>query len=118
MKDITELFNGTGLGKKGYSIINQGELELVLNGQAIDRRLMLEEAANIAKYRQQRDEVNRRLEHSQRDLLRVADLMAELKQRCEELKIKADRARQWMELSREQQIKEPQFSALNNPFAA
>ena len=75
MKDITELFTGTGLGKKGYSIIGQGELEQVLSGQALDRRLILEEASGTIKYRQQRDEVKRRLENTSNDLLRLGDII-------------------------------------------
>jgi len=95
MKDIGELFTGTGLGKKGYSIINQGELEQVLNAQPLERRLMLEEAAGIIKYRQQRDEVNRRIEKTGQDLLRLGDIINELEQRRQELQIKAAKAGQY-----------------------
>ncbi|MGE5389491.1 MAG: chromosome segregation protein SMC [Deltaproteobacteria bacterium] len=95
MKDVGELFTGTGLGKKGYSIINQGELEQVLNAQPLERRLMLEEAAGIIKYRQQRDEVNRRIEKTGQDLLRLGDITNELEQRRQELQIKAEKASQY-----------------------
>ena len=81
MKDINDLFTGTGLGKKGYSIIGQGELEQVLSGQALDRRLILEEASGIIKYRQQRDEVKRRLENTGNDLLRLGDIISEVRER-------------------------------------
>jgi chromosome segregation protein len=79
MKDISNLFTGTGLGKKGYSIISQGELEQVLNGQALDRRLILEEASGLIKYRQQRNEVKHRLESTDNNLLRLGDILAEVK---------------------------------------
>jgi len=95
MKDVGDLFTGTGLGKKGYSIINQGELEQVLNAQPLERRLMLEEAAGIIKYRQQRDEVNRRIEKTGQDLLRLGDIINELEQRRQELQIKAEKAGQY-----------------------
>jgi len=95
MKDIGEFFTGTGLGKKGYSIINQGELEQVLNAQPLERRLMLEEAAGIIKYRQQRDEVNRRIEKTGQDLLRLGDIINELEQRRQELQVKAEKAAQY-----------------------
>lgn len=95
MKDVGELFTGTGLGKKGYSIVNQGELEQVLNAQPLERRLMLEEAAGIIKYRQQRDEVNRRIEKTGQDLLRLGDIINELEQRRQELQIKAEKAGQY-----------------------
>lgn len=101
MKDIASLFTGTGLGKKGYSIISQGELEQVLNGQAFERRLILEEASGIIRYRQQRDEVNRRIIATSNDLERAGDILAELQTRREELSIKAEKARTHVSLAEE-----------------
>lgn len=101
MKDIANLFTGTGLGKKGYSIISQGELEQVLNGQAFERRLILEEASGIIKYRQQRDEVNRRIAATSSDMERAADLLAELQTRRDELSIKAQKALAYANLAEE-----------------
>ncbi|HBQ26961.1 MAG TPA: chromosome segregation protein SMC [Syntrophomonas sp.] len=101
MKDISDLFTGTGLGKKGYSIIGQGELEQVLSGQALDRRLILEEASGTIKYRQQRDEVKRRLENTGNDLLRLGDIISEVRERKEELQYKAERARLYLQLNQE-----------------
>jgi chromosome segregation protein len=101
MKDISDLFTGTGLGKKGYSIIGQGELEQVLSGQALDRRLILEEASGTIKYRQQRDEVKRRLENTSNDLLRLGDIISEVRERTEELQHKAERARLYLQLNQE-----------------
>lgn len=101
MKDIVDLFTGTGLGKKGYSIISQGELEQVLNGQPLDRRLILEEAAGIIKYRQQRDEVRKRLSNTASDLVRLNDIMEELRQRKDELFRKAEKARSFLTVSGE-----------------
>jgi len=112
MKDVSNLFTGTGLGKKGYSIISQGELEQVLNGQAIDRRLILEEASGLIKYRQQRDEVKHRLEKTSNDLLRLNDIIAEVKQRRQELSYKADKARQYLNISQEiQQVEKKVLSS-------
>ncbi len=93
LKDISNMFSGTGLGKKGYSIISQGELEEVLNGQPLDRRFILEEASGIIKYRQQRDEVKTRLSTTGNDLTRLRDILGELKQRRDELENKAEKAR-------------------------
>jgi chromosome segregation protein len=101
MKDISNLFTGTGLGKKGYSIISQGELEQVLNGQALDRRLILEEASGLIKYRQQRNEVKHRLESTDNNLLRLGDILAEVKGRQEELSNKAVKAKRYLQLSQE-----------------
>lgn len=101
MKDIIDLFMGTGLGKKGYSIISQGELEQVLNGQPLDRRLILEEAAGIIKYRQQRDEVRKRLSATANDLIRLNDIMEELRQRKDEIFRKAEKARLFLTVNGE-----------------
>ena len=106
MKDINDLFTGSGLGKKGYSIIGQGELEQVLSGQALDRRLILEEASGTIKYRQQRDEVRRRLENTGNDLLRLGDIISEVRERREELQQKAGRARLYLQLNQEFQALE------------
>lgn len=99
LKDITGLFTGTGLGKKGYSIIGQGELEQVLNAQGFDRRLILEEASGIIKYRQQRDEVSHRIIATSNDLIRMNDILTELENRKNELQIKADKANRYLTLS-------------------
>ncbi|MEN6350117.1 MAG: AAA family ATPase [Syntrophomonas sp.] len=101
MRDIGELFTGTGLGKKGYSIISQGELEQVLNGQPLDRRLIIEEAAGIIKYRQQRDEVNKRLANTAGDLLRLNDILEELRQRRTEVVRKAEKAHLFLQVNGE-----------------
>ena len=106
MKDITRLFSGTGLGKNGYSIISQGELEQVLNGQPLDRRLILEEASGIIKYRQQRDEVKRRISSSGNDLLRLQDILVELEQRKNDVYNKAEKAKLYLEKSDELQFLE------------
>lgn len=101
MKDIAQLYMDTGLGKKGYSIIGQGELERVLNGQPFDRRLMLEEAAGAVRYRQQREQVQQRILASTQDLLRVEDILFELRSRRTELQRKADKARGYLQLREE-----------------
>ena len=101
LKDIHNLFMGTGLVKKGYSIIGQGELEQVLNGQGLERRMFLEEASGISKHRQQRDEVRRRITTTSEDLVRVSDLLNELTERKLEVEQKAGRARQYISLSSE-----------------
>ncbi len=101
MKDVVNLFTGTGLGKRGYSIIGQGELEQVLNGQAFDRRLILEEASGTIRYRQQRDEVKQRITSTGNDLQRLADIIGELEIRTVELNNKSEKARAYLELSGE-----------------
>jgi chromosome segregation protein SMC, common bacterial type len=111
MRDIVKLYTDTGLGRKGYSIISQGELERVLNGQPFDRRLMLEEAAGTMRYRQHRDEVGQRLTATAQDLLRVADIMNELAVRKTELHNKAERARTYLIVRAEHDELEKQVMA-------
>jgi len=111
MRDIVKLYTDTGLGKKGYSIISQGELERVLNGQPFDRRLMLEEAAGTMKYRQHRDEVGQRLLATTQDLLRVEDIMNELGNRKLELNSKAEKAKTYLALRAEHSDLEKQVMA-------
>lgn len=101
MKDVAQLYMDTGLGKRGYSIIGQGELERVLNGQPFDRRLMLEEAAGTIRYRQHKDEVQQRILATSHDLLRVEDILNELRSRKNELQRKADKARSYLQLREE-----------------
>ncbi len=99
MKDITQLFTGTGLGKKGYSIINQGELEQVLNGQPLERRLILEEASGIIRHRYKRDEVQKRLLITSNDILRLGDILGELEKRKEEVYEKAEKAEKYLTIA-------------------
>lgn len=98
LKDIQALFAGTGLGRKGYSIIGQGELEQVLNARAFERRLILEEAAGIIQFRQKIEEASARLQLTEQDLVRVNDILQELNQRREELAVKAEKAETWRRL--------------------
>lgn len=111
LKDIVKLYTDTGLGKNGYSIISQGELERVLNGQPIDRRLMLEEAAGTMKYRQQRDEVKQRITATAQDLLRLEDILGELRHRKTDLFAKAERAQTYIAMRDEYNNLEKQVLA-------
>jgi chromosome segregation protein len=101
MKDVQALFMGTGVGKRGYSIVGQGELEQVLNGHPLDRRLYLEEAAGISKHRQKREEVLRRIVNTKADLVRVQDVLNELSSRKELVHEKAQKAEAYKKLSQE-----------------
>lgn len=101
LKDIHRLFAGTGLGKKGYSIIGQGELEQILNARPYERRLILEEAAGLVVYRQKKEEAQHKLEHTAQDMLRVRDILLELESRVSDLSEKAVRARAYLTASDE-----------------
>ncbi|MGE5371015.1 MAG: chromosome segregation protein SMC [Solirubrobacterales bacterium] len=101
LKDIHALFAGTGLGKKGYSIIGQGELEQILNAKPYERRLILEEAAGLSVYRQKKEEAESKLESTAQDMMRVHDILAELDDRLVDLRERAGKAKQHLAWSGE-----------------
>jgi len=101
-KDITDLFLGTGLGPRAYAIIEQGMIGRIVEARPEDRRLMLEEAAGVTRYKERRKETLRRIEHTRENLERVEDLRSELADRLERLGEQADRAREYKRLKQEQ----------------
>ncbi|MBQ8911642.1 MAG: AAA family ATPase, partial [Clostridia bacterium] len=81
LRDITELFMNTGLGKSGYSIIGQGRIAEIISKKSEDRRGIFEEAAGISKYRYKKSEAERKLEKADDNLSRVTDILRELEMR-------------------------------------
>ena len=77
-RDIVELFYDTGIGKEGYSIIGQGQVEKILSGKIEDSRELFDEAAGIAKYKKNRTVTEKSLEQERQNLERVTDILAEL----------------------------------------
>jgi len=86
LKDITELFMDTGLGKEAYSIIGQGRIEEILSTKSEERRGIFEEAAGIVKYKTRKREAVKRLEETEANLVRVHDVMNELEDQIDPLK--------------------------------
>jgi len=103
LKDINQLFYGTGVGRKGYAIIGQGEIENLLSARPHDIRLMLEEASGLIRYRYQKDEALERLRATDRDLQRLQDIAGELETRLQDLKVKAEKASAYLAISNERQ---------------
>jgi len=101
LRDIQMLFLGTGLGGRSYSLIGQGQVDGLLNAGPDDRRALLEEAAGLARYKRRRREAERRLTHAAANLLRVADVLAELTGQMEALQAQAEAARQYQAYTRE-----------------
>lgn len=101
LRDIQMLFLGTGLGGRSYSLIGQGQVDSVLNAGPDDRRALLEEAAGLARYKRRRREAERRLAHAASNLLRVADVLAELTSQMEALRAQAEAATQYQAYTRE-----------------
>jgi len=92
LKDITDLFLGTGAGSKAYSIIEQGHISLIVSAKADDRRLMIEEAAGITRFHTRKREAERKMAATKQNLLRVTDVIAELKKQLGSLSRQAKKA--------------------------
>ncbi len=99
LRDIVELFHDTGIGREGYSIIGQGNIDVILSGRGDERRAAFEEAAGIIGYRSRKEEAERKLTRTQENLLRVGDLLEELGSRIEPLREQSETARAYMALS-------------------
>lgn len=99
LRDIFELFLDSGAGRGAYSMVNQGEIDRMLTAKPEDRRELLEEAAGVKKYRHRRQETVRKLEHTETNLSRVADIMNELAIQVEPLADQAKQAIRYKELT-------------------
>jgi len=96
--DITELFLGTGVGTRAYSIIEQGRVGLIVSSKPEDRRALIEEAAGISKYKSRRKAAERKMEATQANLLRVTDVVNELEKRLDGLERQAKKAEKYKRL--------------------
>ncbi|AJY76538.1 chromosome segregation protein SMC [Paenibacillus beijingensis] len=92
LKDITELFMDTGIGKEAYSIIGQGRIEEILSTRSEDRRGIFEEASGIVKYKSRKREAQRKLDDTEQNLLRIHDLVSELEEQVKPLKEQSEKA--------------------------
>ena len=101
LKDITELFMDTGIGKDGYSIIGQGKIDEILSNKSEDRRHIFEEAAGIVKYRARKVETEKKLEQTKLNLLRINDILSEIEGQIGPLKLQAEKARRFLDLREE-----------------
>jgi len=101
LRDIQELFMGTGLGLESYAIIEQGRVGQILSSRPYDRRALLEEAAGVTKYRTKRRLAEAKLESARQNLLRVNDILDEISKQLNSLKRQASRARRYQELKGE-----------------
>src|SRR3954469_12816393 len=91
--DIQELLSDTGIGRQQHVIVGQGQLDAVLNARPEDRRAIIEEAAGILKFRKRREKAQRRLEATEGNLLRLTDLLREVRRQLRPLERQADAAR-------------------------
>src|SRR5713101_2088611 len=98
LRDIQELFMGTGLGPESYAIIEQGRIGLILSAKPADRRAILEEAAGVTKYKTKKRLAEARLEGAKTNLARVNDIFVEVEKQLASLKRQASKARRYAEL--------------------
>jgi chromosome segregation protein len=110
LKDIQQLFMGTGVGRASYSIMAQGNITQILSSKPEDRRMVFEEAAGITKYKTQKKEALRKLEATEQNLLRVADLIREVKRQIGSLQRQAGKARRHKQLMLELQHLDTQLA--------
>ena len=101
LKDIHEMFMDTGLGREGYSNIGQGRIDEILSLKSGDRREIFEEAAGISKYRHRKEETERKLLHTEDNLLRIGDKVSELELQLEPLKVQSEKATKYLSLKDE-----------------
>ena len=101
LKDIQQLFMGTGVGRTSYSIMAQGNITQILSSKPEDRRMIFEEAAGITKFKAQKKEALRKLEYTEQNLVRVADLIREVKRQIGSLQRQAGKARRYKQISQE-----------------
>jgi|CXWL01.1.fsa_nt_gi chromosome segregation protein len=97
LKDIREMFMDTGIGVDAYSVIEQGRVDQLLQSSPVERRIIFEEAAGISRYKARKKEAERKLERTNQNLLRVADVIEELEKRLRSVKLQAGKARNYME---------------------
>ena len=101
LRDIHEMFMDTGLGREGYSNIGQGRIDEILSLKSADRREIFEEAAGISKYRHRKEETERKLAHTEDNLLRIGDKVSELELQLEPLKQQSEKAKTYLTLKDE-----------------
>jgi chromosome segregation protein len=106
LKDIVELLMGTGIGAESYSLIPQGKIDLILSSKPEDRRIIFDEAAGITKYKSQKKEALRKIEETEQNLLRVNDIVVEVKRQIGSLERQANKARRYKEVFEELKSKE------------
>ncbi len=101
LKDINELFYDTGIGKEGYSIIGQGQIDRILSGKPEDRRELFDEAAGIVKFKRRKDIAQKKLDSEKQNLVRVSDILSELEKQVEPLRKQSETAKEYLQLKDE-----------------
>lgn len=101
LKDIQEIFMDTGAGSKGFSIIQQGMIGKIITSKPEDRRMLIEEAAGITKFKARKKESQRKLQQTDQNILRLQDIIGELKRQIDSLQRQAQRAERYRNLKKQ-----------------
>ena len=104
LKDVNELFYDTGIGKDGYSIIGQGEVEKILSGRPEERRELFDEAVGITKFKRRKNIAIKKLDSEKANLTRVSDILSELEKQLSPLKKQSELAKRYLKLRDELKI--------------
>jgi chromosome segregation protein len=104
LRDIHGLFMDTGIGQSAYSVMEQGKIDQLLSSKPEDRRAVFEEAAGITKFKTQKKEAMRKLEYTEANLLRVTDIIAELKRQIGSMQRQASKARRYQDLMKDSRV--------------
>ena len=110
LKDIHEILMDTGIGRTAYSIMEQGKIDMLLSSKPEDRRTVFEEAAGITKFKSQKKEALRKLEYTEANLLRVTDIIEEVKRQINSLNRQANKARRYQELLTDVRVLDVHYS--------
>ncbi len=114
MRDVQELFFDTGIGKEGYSLIGQGQVEKILNGKPEERRELFDEAAGIVKYKHRKMAALKKLESEQANLVRVNDILSELGRQAGPLKQQSETAKIYLAKRDEMKLVDVNLFLLEN----
>src|SRR5207245_7266865 len=108
--DVQQIFMGTGVGRTSYSIMAQGNITQILSSKPEERRMVFEEAAGITKFKAHKREALRKLEYTEQNLLRVGDLIREVKRQIGSLQRQAGKARRYKQFMLELQHLDTQLA--------
>ncbi|MFH1096256.1 MAG: chromosome segregation protein SMC [Candidatus Desantisbacteria bacterium] len=101
LKDIVELFLDTGIGKQSYSLMEQNKVDFILSSKPATRRLLFEEAAGISKYKVRKHEATGKLEDTEKNMVRIGDLLFEIGKQVESLKRQSNKATRYLQLKKQ-----------------
>ncbi len=114
LKDVNELFFDTGIGKEGYSIIGQGQIDQILSSKPEDRRNLFDEAAGIVKFKSRKDTALKKLEQEKTNLIRVNDILSELEKQVEPLEKQSEVAKVYLKHKEELKTLDVNMFLLDN----